>query len=190
MHVPVKSVPVTFASRASSVATVTSDGHVTAVRGGDAWIVASTPRTADSVFVIVPRSPTAPVLRTDATAFAANVGDTTIVTVVLDTRSTTLGAASLAVQSIVESGSFSLVYDVPSGPPSPTVNTEFPNLFRISLGAVPGFTGAVPVLRLKYVGHESKSVLWVLLTALDVTGADGSDLTAQTTSARLPLVIR
>lgn len=186
-----KNVPVTFASRASTVATVTPDGHITAIGGGDAWIVASTPSTADSVFVIVPRSKTDPVLRTDATNFTAKAGDTVFVTVVFDARSTVVGAASLVVQDLVESGSFTGSYDVPSSTPAPIVHVvESPELLRISLGAASGFTGPVPVLRFWFVGHASPSVVWLLLTALDVSGVDGGNLTAQTTSTRLPLVIR
>src|SRR5512143_197306 len=83
---PVPDISLTFTSRASTVATVGADGRITAVGGGDAWIVASTPATSDSVFVIVPRSPTAPVIRSDATTFTARLGDTLFVNVIFDTR--------------------------------------------------------------------------------------------------------
>lgn len=187
---PVKNVPLSFASRASSIATVGSDGKITAVAGGDAWVVASSPAGSDSIFVIVPRSATAPMLLTDATNSTSKVGDTLFVNVLFDTRGTPVGAASLSAEILLQSGSLSYSYLVPSSSPTPVVNLVSSGLFRISIGAATGFTGSVQVLKLKIVGRSVNTIGWLNLFALDVSAVDGSSLTAQTTATRLPLVIR
>jgi hypothetical protein len=185
---PVTDKPVTFASRATTVATVESDGRITAVAGGDAWVVASAGGSFDSVFVVVPRSASAPVLRTDATTYTARVGDTLFANVILDPRSTPIGAAELAVQINV-GGPLTFVYGVPTAAPAPVVSLSS-GLFRISLGAANGITSSVLVLRLKLIGRATTTVGWLTLFALDVSGVDGGDLTPQTTSTRLPVIFR
>ncbi len=187
---PVKTVPATFISRASTVATVSSSGVITAVSGGDAWIVANAPASSDSVFVVVPRSPSAPRLITDVTNSTVKLGDTLFVTVVFDARSVSVGAASLAVELLQNSGSYNYFYSVPASTPAPVVNGSTNALIRISLGAATGFTGAVQVLKLELVGRSANTTGWVNLFVLGVSAVDGTDLTAQTSSTRIPLIIR
>lgn len=187
---PVPGISLTFTSRASTVATVAADGRITAVGGGDAWIVASTPAVSDSVFVIVPRSPSAPLMRTDATTFASRVGDTLTIDIVFDPRSTVVGAASLAVDLSLEAGSITYLYNIPSGTPPPIVNIPAAGLWRISVASANGITSSVPVLNLKIIGRTAGTRGWLTLYALDVSGIDGTNLTAQASSIRLPLVIR
>lgn len=186
---PVPGISPSFTSRASTVATVGSDGKITAVAGGDAWIVASTSATSDSVFVIVPRSATAPILRSNATTFTARVGDTLFANVVLDTRGSTVGAASLAVEIAIQSGSLTFFYGVPAGNPAPVVSNQG-GVIRISVGSANGLTGVVPVLNFKFVGRATNTTGWLNLFALDVSGVDGTSMTTQSTSTRLPFVIR
>jgi hypothetical protein len=186
---PVTGISLTFTSRATTVATVGADGRITAVAGGDAWIVASTPATSDSVFVIVPRSPTAPVIRSDATNFAARVGDTLFVNVVFDARSASVGAAELAVELSLQSGSLTFFYTVPTSAPVPLVNVSG-GVLRISVGSATGMNGNVRVLNLKIIGRTVNTIGWLNLYALDVSDVDGNSLTAQSSSTRLPFVIR
>lgn len=187
---PVKNVPLTFASRASSVATVGSDGRITAVAGGDAWIVANTPSSSDSVFVVVPRSASAPVLLTDATNSTAKLGDTLLVHVIFDARTTQVGAASLAVELVGLSGSLTYVYNVPTGNPAPVVNASNFGVVRISLGAATGFSGPVQVLTMKIYARTANSTGWLNLYVLDASAVDGTSLTAQSSSTRIPVIIR
>ena len=187
---PFPGITPTFTSRANTVATVGSDGHITAVGGGDAWIVASTAATADSVFVVVPRSTTGPVIRSDATTFSTRVGDTLFANIVFDARTTTVGAASLAVELSLVSGSLTFFYSVPTSAPVPIVNLTPNNVFRISLGTATGMTGTIRVLNLKIVGRSVNTVGWLNFFALDVSDVDGSSLTAPSSSTRLPFVIR
>jgi hypothetical protein len=187
---PVTGISLTFTSRAPTVATVGADGRITAVAGGDAWIVAGTSATSDSVFVIVPRSPTAPVIRGAASNFTARVGDTLFVSVVFDARTANVGAAELAVEFSLQGGSLSFFYTIPAGPPLPIVNVSASGLLRISVGSATGMTGNVPVLNLKIIGRTVNTIGWLNLYALDVSDVDGNSLTAQSSSTRVPFVIR
>jgi hypothetical protein len=51
-------------------------------------------------------------------------------------------------------------------------------------------TGTVALVNLKIVGRASGLAGWLTFTALDVSGVDGTDVTRQITSTRLPLVIK
>jgi hypothetical protein len=51
-------------------------------------------------------------------------------------------------------------------------------------------TGTVSLVNLKLVGRASGLAGWITFTALDVTRIDGTDMTGQITSTRLPLVIK
>jgi hypothetical protein len=187
---PVTGISPSFTSRATTVATVGPDGKITAVGGGDAWIVANAGAANDSVFVIVPRSTSAPILRSDVTNYAGRVGDTVFVNIVFDTRGSTVGAASLAVEIALQSGSLTFLYTVPAGNPAPVVSSPTGGVIRISIGSANGFTGVVPALNLKFIGRTTNTTGWFNLFALDVSGVDGSSMTTQSTSTRLPFVIR
>jgi hypothetical protein len=186
---PVQGVQITYTSRASSVATVASDGSITARGEGDAWIVAAAPFASDSVFVIVPRAGNGPLLRTNATTWLTRIGDTLSATVLLDTRSTPVGAASLAVDLTVVSGSVTVLTSIPTGSPAPIVNQATVGVYRISIGAANGITGSVSLLNFKFVSRFVTTA-WLSLVALDVSGVDASNLTPATTSTRIPVVFR
>jgi len=88
----------TFVSRATTVATVDAQGTITSVGPGQVWIAASAPGwNADSVYVIVPRNSTGPLLRTDLTTFNVKAGSTVVINVMIDTRSTPIGGTELTV---------------------------------------------------------------------------------------------
>jgi len=75
----------TFVSRATSVATVDAQGTITAVGEGQVWIAATAAGwVADSVYVIVPRTSTGPVLRTDLTTFNVKQATTLVINAILD----------------------------------------------------------------------------------------------------------
>ena len=187
---PVTGVPLTFTSRATTVATVAPDGRITAVGGGDAWIVARSPDFSDSVFVIVPRLPNGPVIRTDAVNYAARVGDTLVINVVLDTRGTPVGAVSLIAAFTSSNFPLAYLFTVPAVTPAPVVNSQGGGVFRVSAGSASGFVGTVPLLTLKVAGSVPNSFTWLDLSAIDVAAVDGSSLISQTSSTRLPVVIR
>lgn len=178
-------VPVSYVSRSPGVATVGADGKITARATGDAWIVATASTSSDSLFVIVPNG-AGPVVRTNVTNWSAKLGDTVFVTVLLDTRSATVGSAALAVDPEVPAPT---LYSNPGTTPTPTVVLTTSGVIRVAIGSATGMTGAVPVLNLKITSRTAASG-YVYLYGLDLAGVDGSSLTSSTTSTRLPIVFR
>jgi hypothetical protein len=117
--------------------------------------------------------------------------DTTLVTVVLDGRGTTIGAASISIGVQMYPQVFTnFLYTIPAGPPVPTVSIYTPDVIRVALGTAAGTSGTLTVLNLKLVGASAGASGWLTLQALDVSGIDGTDLTSQTTSTRLPIVLK
>jgi hypothetical protein len=183
---PVSGVTVTTASRSPSVATVTSDGKITAKSAGDAWIVALSDFSSDSVFVIVAASKTAPILRTDLTTYINKIGDTAVVHVLLDTRGTTVGAARLDADISFLPGT--VLVSAASGSQAP-IFTISSGVVHMSIANATGFTGIVNLITVKVVSRSAGSGL-LFLYALDVSGVDGSSLTGQSQSTRVPVVFR
>ena len=70
LGIPVATGPVTYVSRATSIATVDAQGVITARGEGQTWIAVVGAQAADSVHLIVPRAITAPLLRSNVTTYA------------------------------------------------------------------------------------------------------------------------
>ena len=188
---PVAGVPLTYASRASGVATVAANGTITARGPGDAWVAVTSIGTKDSVFVIVPTSPAAGVVRSTMTTWSLQLADTAFVNVVLDTRGLTVGSALFAVGVQTQPSVFSSIQVfLPSGPPAPIINVSSPGVLRVSVSSATGMTGTIGLVSFKIVGRASGVAGWLTFTALDVSAVDGTDMTAQIASTRLPLVIK
>jgi hypothetical protein len=183
---PVSGITVTLASRSPSVATVGADGKITAKTAGDAWVVALSDFSSDSIFVIVAASKTSPILRTDRTTYLSKIGDTAVVNVILDTRGKTIGAARLDADISFLPGT--VIVPTPTGPSAP-VFTISSGVVHMSIANATGFTGLVNLITIKVVSRTAGSGL-LFLYALDVSGTDGSNLTAQTQSTRVPVVFR
>lgn len=188
---PVSGVPLSYASRAPGVATVAANGTITARGPGDAWVSVTSVGTRDSVFVIVPTSPAAGVVRSTLTTWSFRLADTAFVNVVLDTRGLTVGSALFAVGVQMQPPAFNSVqFAVPSGPPAPIVNVSSPGVLRVSVSSATGMKGTIELVNFKIVGRASGVAGWLTFTALDVSAMDGTDMTSQITSTRLPLVIK
>lgn len=183
---PVSGIAVTTASRSPSVATVTADGKITAKSAGDAWIVALSDFSSDSIFVVVAASKTSPILRTDLTTYLAKVGDTAFVNVVLDTRGTTVGSGRLDADISFLPGT--VLVTAASGTPAPVFSVSS-GVVHITIANATGFTGLVNLVTIKVISRTPGSGL-IFLYALDVSGVDGSSLTARTQSTRVPVVFR
>jgi hypothetical protein len=183
---PVSGIAVTTASRSPSVASVASDGKITAKAAGDAWVVALSDFSSDSIFVIVAASKTSPILRTDLTTYLTKIGDTAFVNVVLDTRGKTIGAARLDADISFLPGTVTFV---PATGPQAPVFTVSSGVIHMSIASATGFTGLVNVVTIRAVSRTAGSGL-LYLYALDVSGVDGSNLTSQVQSTRVPVVIR
>jgi hypothetical protein len=188
---PVSGVSLSYASRAPGVAAVAANGTITARGPGDAWVTVTSVGTRDSVFVIVPTSAAAGVVRSTMTTWSLRLADTAFVNVVLDTRGLTVGSALFAVGVQIQPSVFSSVQvGVPTGPPAPIVNVSTPGVLRVSVSSATGMSGTVALVNFKIVGRASGLAGWLTFTALDVSTIDGTDVTSQITSTRLPLVIK
>ena len=183
---PVSGITVTTASRSPSVASVAADGKITAKTAGDAWIVALSDYSSDSIYVIVPASKTSPIVRTELTTYVTKIGDTAVVNVVLDTRGKTVGAARIDADISFLPGTLTFV---PASGPSAPVFTVSSGVIHMSIASATGFTGVVNLVTLRIVSRVADSGT-LFLYALDVSGIDGSSMTGQTQSTRVPVVFR
>jgi hypothetical protein len=183
---PVSGIAVTTASRSPSVATVSADGKITAKSAGDAWIVALSDFSSDSIFVVVAASKTAPIIRTELASYLGKIGDTMFVNVVLDTRGTTIGAARLDADVSFLPGTVSTVATPGAAAP---VFTTTSGVVHISIASATGLTGVVKLVTVKVISRSAGSGL-IFLYALDASGIDGSNMTSQVQSTRVPVVIR
>ena len=181
----------TFASRASSVATVDGQGKITAVGEGTTWVVVQATGSADSVFVTVPRSGGGPVLRSDLTTYLVKAGDTTFVNVLIDARQTPVGAATVAVgYTSTATPVFKVTYTIPAGPPVPVASSTTAGVIRVSVASATPLTGQTTLLRLRIVTPTAALSGIITLTVTDIVAPDGSDLTSVTTSTRIPIIVQ
>jgi hypothetical protein len=187
---PVPTGPVTYVSRATTVATVNAQGTITARGEGQTWVVAMGATAADSVHVIVPKNATGPVLRSDATTYLVAANVPTFFNVLLDTRNTAVGAATVVVGYTTATGVFSSVtWTIPSGPPVPVVNSPLGGVIRVSVASATALTGQLTLLRLRVIAPTAGSSGTITLTVTDIVAPDGSDLATMTTSTRIPIVV-
>jgi hypothetical protein len=181
----------TFVSRATSVATVDAQGTITGVGEGQVWVAATAPGwLADSVYVIVPRTSTGPVLRSDLTTFNVKPGSTLVINIILDTRSTPIGGAELSVgyttsPTIFTGGTWSA-----TGSPAPIVSNLQGGVFRLSLASGSPLTGQLAILRLTFTTRSSNTSGFLTLTLIDLVSPTGTDLLPVSTSTRIPIIIQ
>jgi hypothetical protein len=182
---------VTFESRATSIATVDAQGKITGVAEGQVWIAATGAASSDSVYVIVPRTTTGPVLRSDLTSFNVKAGATTVINVILDTRSTTIGGAELIVGIQSNPPVFgSVTYSVPTGSPTPVVNNSQSGILRVSLASASGVTGIMTILTLTVTTPTAGASGFITLTLNDLVSTTGADLLPVSTSTRIPIIVQ
>ena len=183
--------PVTYLTRASSVATVDALGGVTATGEGQTWIVVVGSTTSDSVHVIVPRNSRGPVLRSTAQTFVVAAGVPTFYAGVLDTRATPIGAATVAVGYTTATGVFSSVtWTVPTSTVTPVVNSPLAGVIRVSVASATAVTGQIALLRVRVVAPTAGTNGMLTFTVTDIVAPDGSDLLPLTTSTRIPLIVK
>jgi hypothetical protein len=141
----------TFVSRSTSVATVNAQGTITGVSEGQAWVAVAAPGFApDSVYVIVPRNATGPLLRSDLTAYNVLAGFTIVVNVILDTRSTPIGGAELSVGYTTNPTVFTSVTVAGTGSPAPLITSVQQGVFRVSLASGSPLSGQLAFLRFTF----------------------------------------
>lgn len=181
----------TFTSRATSVATVNSAGTITGVGEGQVWIAATAPGWApDSVYVIVPRTTTGPVLRTDLTTYAVIGGSTLTFNIILDTRSTPIGGTEFSVGYSTYPAIFTGGNYTTTGSPAPVVSNPQFGVLRVSLASGSPLTGELSMLRLSFTVTTAKNAGFLTLTLIDLVSPTGTDLLPVATSTRIPIIIQ
>jgi hypothetical protein len=181
----------TFVSRATTVATVNTQGTITGVGEGQVWVVATAPGwAADSVYVIVPRTTLGPVLRTDLTTFNVTAGSTITFNIILDTRSTPIGGTEFSfgystTPQLFVGGSYST-----TGSPAPVVSNPQFGVLRVSLASGSPLTGQLSMLQLTFPTTTVKTSGFLTLTLIDLVSPTGTDLMPVATSTRIPIIIK
>jgi uncharacterized protein YjdB len=180
----------TFVSRATSVATVDAQGTITGVGEGQVWVAATAPGwVGDSVYVIVPRTSTGPVLTSDLTTFNVQTGSTIVINIILDTRSTPIGGTEFSVgfttfPTLFTGGSYQA-----TGSPAPEVSNLQTGLLRVSLASGSPLTGQLSILQLRLNTSTSNASGYLTLTLIDLVSPTGTDLLPVGTSTRIPIII-
>ena len=191
LGIPVATGPVTYVSRATSIATVDAQGVITARGEGQTWVAVVGAQAADSVHVIVPRAITAPLLRSNVTTYAVKAGDTTNVSVILDPRSTPIGAASVAVGYTASTSVFSAAIPVyTTTAPVPVVTFAANGVYRVSVASASGITSPITLLTIRFVTPRANMDARITLTFTELVAPDGTDLLATATSTYVPLIVQ
>jgi uncharacterized protein YjdB len=181
----------TFVSRATSVATVNSAGTITGVGEGQVWVVASAPGwRPDSVYVIVPRTTTGPVLRSDLTTYTVAAGSTIAFNIILDTRSTPIGGAELSVGFTTSPNIFTGGTYAATGSPPPVVSNLQQGVLRASLASGSPLSGALSIIHLTFTASSAPVSGFLTLTLIDLVSPTGTDLLPVSTSTRIPIIIQ
>jgi uncharacterized protein YjdB len=180
----------TFVSRATSVATVDAQGRITGVGEGQVWVAATAPGfLADSVYVIVPRTSTGPLLRSDLTTFKVKPGSSIVVNVVLDTRSTPIGGTEFTIGFTFYPTLFTGATYAATGSPTPVVSNLQPALLRVSLASGSPLSGELSMVRLSFTTANENASGFLTFTLLDLASPTGTDLLPVATSTRIPIII-
>ena len=187
----------TFSSRATSVVRVDAQGTITGIAEGQGWVAATAPGfAADSIYVIVPRNATGPVLRSDLTAYNVRAGRTVTFDLLIDTRTTAVGGAELTVGYTTSPFVFQSVKVTPTGSPAPIVSSLQSGLFRVSLASGSPLTGQLSILQFTFTAPITSGVDlisdrsgYLILTLIDLVDPTGADLLPVSTSMRIPIII-
>jgi uncharacterized protein YjdB len=186
----------TFTSRATSVVAVDAQGTVTGVGAGQVWVAATAPGFApDSIYVIVPRNSSGPVLRSDLTEYRVKAGATVVINVILDTRATSIGGTELTVGYTTTPTVFQSVSVGAEGNPLPLINNVQAGLFRVSLASGSALAGQLSIVRFSFTAPNfSPEVIpdragYLTLTLIDLVDPTGADILPSSTSTRIPILI-
>ncbi|CAN5755053.1 hypothetical protein BH11GEM1_BH11GEM1_04660 [soil metagenome] len=196
--VPATDSTLVFAARSPSVASVDATGRITGVGEGGSWVVATSQKAlADSVYVIVTRNATGPVLYADLTKFDYRLGDTVSARVLLDVRATgSMGAltATVAWSRFSSTNLFNALafidFNTSASTVSPTTITDVgAGVIRVSAASAAGARGVIELGRIRFLANRTGAV-WIYLNATELLGADFANLLPSTTLTQFPVVIR
>jgi hypothetical protein len=187
--------PTLVVSRAPSIASVSGNGTITALREGQAWAVAQVQgegNSADSVFVNVTGG-TGPVLRTDLAQLEYVRGTTFTIELQLDARGTTIGGAQL-VMTWPSTGDPPGTLFIQSVTPGTVGNPQITidaarGTARVSLASASGMTGLISVARVtltaSLVGPGQLTTRFV-----ELVRPDNSSLLDGATALQYPIVVK
>jgi hypothetical protein len=170
---------------------VDASGRLTANNEGQGFLVATNALGADSVLAIVTRSAGGPVLRTSLSTYVLGPGDTTTFDLVLDPRSTPVGALTAIVSFNTQD--FVPSYEIASlnvANAQVTAAPTNPNIFRFSVITTTPLASPTVFGRVRLVGGPAGSRITLTLTAAEVAAPDGQDLFVRSTSTFYPLTFR
>lgn len=182
-----------YTSANAAVVDVASNGTLRAMAPGSAWVRAfgaGSPSVRDSVYVTVPRDATGPVvMTTQLVPIVVRPGLSHDFDLVLDTRGTTVGAATILVgvpQELVKNSGIAW-----QGSPGTQIgfDTGF-NTLRISYVNATGATGQVVLAKIRintgqpdfFVDRE------IVITPQEVVSVNLVNLAGRATGVNIPLV--
>lgn len=184
-----------FASRATGIATVSTAGVVTGVAAGQSIVAASAGTTgADSVLVIV-RPADGPILMTDLGGFSVAANADVAVTILMDMSASAekLGSTSVT----LEWDPAVLIYQshaATGAGPSPTVSSASATAGRLTLAVADanGYTGKVQMLKvtLKGSGTAGKAGTLKLAASEHTAAVTFVNLLPKTVAVTMPIIIR
>ena len=187
--------PVTYQSRSPSIATIASDGTITAKSEGQAWLLARVSGQgdqADSVYLNV-TSGTGPLLRTDITRVIYGVNTTLSVVLQLDTRGATVGAANVIFTwpSISDTpGVLRLTQTTLGSVGSPTITTDNAvGTARLSIASAAGMTGVITLAKFDFTA-VTLGAGFVTTRFLELIALDQSSLLGAASALIYPVVVR
>jgi hypothetical protein len=170
---------------------------VTAVAPGQVWVAATASGFApDSIYVIVPRNSSGPLLRSDLTEYRVKAGASVVVNVILDTRATPIGGTELTVGYTTNPTVFQSVSVTAMGSPLPVVSNLQEGVFRVSLASGSALAGQLTILRFTFTAPNASGVEvipdrsgYLTLTLIDLVDPSGADILPSSTSTRIPIII-
>jgi hypothetical protein len=196
---PIANAALTFTTRAPSVATVDSHGAITGVAAGSGWVVArASPTVVDSVWLNVAKA-NGPIVSSTVSRTSWSPGDTILVTLILDTRGTAVGGATILASWSNDPyvGVADFVDFLTVGSSGFAVNAfadTYVGLVRLAAVAANGATGRFQLGSFRLVARTGLApqgaIGWLVVQPQDIVAVDESALTAQTTSTRYPLIIK
>lgn len=187
-----------FVARSPSVVAVDATGKITGVGEGGSWVVAESQKAlADSIYVIVTRNATGPVLYADLTKYDFRLGDTVSARVLLDLRGASgMGAltATVAWSRISNTNNFNALafidFNTSASTVSPgTIVDLASGVIRVSAASAAGARGVVELGRIRFKASQT-GASWIYLGATELLGADFNNLLPSTTLTQFPVIIR
>jgi hypothetical protein len=189
---PVSGTTLVYSSSNTIVASALPSGAIRGESGGSAWVRAFGAGAAtirDSVYVTVTRDATAPIVYSSRlTPIRMSAGVVSTFDVLLDTRGTTIGAATIIIGLTPE-----LVGNIAWNGANGTIigfDSRF-NALRISYVAAAGATGIITLAQVTLTSgppHSFTLAREIIFTPLEMVTVDLQNLAPRSSGANIPLV--